>query len=511
MSSVKPVLVAVTLLALALSGGAAAANQSRESRLDLAQRVEQRAAATSFPALEAFGESALDHAGREGLNRLYHVMWITLNQGDFERAKVWNDRLAAAALARRDERYQTIARLNDLTIRYDSGDTAASVEMDRIARTTADWFVKAHAMRITALALMDQDRIGDGLRLLTEADAAIPESAPYADTARAGLWEVTGIGLMKLNDIEGATTAFRRFEVDFSNPAYPRPDFDALYNLTRLSVQVGDQDLADRLYAAHHRLSRRSGLESLMVYDANLCAMVAEGGGDPRAVLNCLSPYGADLGAAEFLARATAPVARPGLCPDRPAGARPPRPGRDPPPRSRRPVPRGGIFGSAPGRGRPALRRGPHTRGLRPAGGLSPGPGRADRAPVQRRHRSGHRRHAGATGGTSPPARHGQRQHPTSEGRHQLATLGRRHRHRLLPDRGRSAGLAMAVGRPSASGAPGGGGGQPLQERLPRQYEPRNPHAPERRRRHGRRPGPQRSGPARARDGGHRPLFQRHA
>ena len=60
--------------------------------------------------------------------------------------------------------------------------------------------------------------------------------------------------------------------------------------------------MAGRLYAAHHRLSRRSGLESLMAYDSNLCAMVAEGGGDSRGVLNCLSPYGADLGAAEFLA-----------------------------------------------------------------------------------------------------------------------------------------------------------------------------------------------------------------
>ena len=148
-----------------------AATQSRESRLELAQRVEQRAAATSFPALEAFGETALSQPGREGLNRLYHVMWITLNQGDFERAEFWNDRLAAAALERRDERYQAIARLNALTIRYDSGDTAASTEMERIARTTTDWFVRAHAMRITALALMDQDRIGEGLRLLTEADA----------------------------------------------------------------------------------------------------------------------------------------------------------------------------------------------------------------------------------------------------------------------------------------------------------------------------------------------------
>jgi signal transduction histidine kinase/ActR/RegA family two-component response regulator len=302
MPPVKLVLVAFLLLALAVPGDAWATVQSRESRVELAQRVEQRAAATSFPALEAFGEAALQQPGREGLNRLYHVMWITLNQGDFERAAFWNDRLAAAALAGRDERYQMIAHLNALTIRYDSGDTAAADEMGRIARSATDWFVKAHAMRITALALMDQDRIGDGLRLLTEADAAIPDGAPYADTARAGLWEVTGIGLMKLNDIEGATTAFRRFEIDFSNPAYPRPDFDALYNLTRLSVQVGDQDLAERLYAAHHRLARRAGMESLLVYDANLCAMVAEGGGDSRGVLNCLSPYGADLGAAEFLA-----------------------------------------------------------------------------------------------------------------------------------------------------------------------------------------------------------------
>jgi signal transduction histidine kinase/CheY-like chemotaxis protein len=302
MSPGKLVLVAALLLGFAFAGGAEAATQSRESRIELAQRVEQRAAATSFPALEAFGETALTHPGREGLNRLYHVMWITLNQGDFERAEVWNNRLAAAALARRDERYQMIARLNALAIRYDSGDNAAAVDIDQIARTTTDWFVKAHAMRLSALALMDRDRIGEALRLLTAADAVIPDDAPFADTARAGLWEVTGLALMDLNDIEGATTAFRRFEIDFSNPAYPRPDVDALYNLTRLSVQVGDQDLADQLYAAHHRLSLRAGLESLTVYDANLCALVAEGGGDSRGVLDCLSPYGTDLGAAEFLA-----------------------------------------------------------------------------------------------------------------------------------------------------------------------------------------------------------------
>lgn len=302
MPVIKFALLVVLLFGLGIPTGAEATTQSRESRIELARRVEERAAATSFPALEAFGEAAMSVPGPEGLNRLYHVMWISLNQGDFERAEFWNNRLAAAALERGDQRYQSIARLNALAIRYDSGDTAASVEIDQIARSATDWFVKAHAKRLSALAMMDRDHIGEALRLLSAADAQIPENAPYADSARAGLWEVTGLALMDLNDIEGATAAFRRFEIDLSDPAYPRPDFDALYNLTRLSVQVGDQDLAARLYAAHHRLSRRAGLESLMVYDANLCAMVAEGGGDSQGVLDCLSPYGADLGEAEFLA-----------------------------------------------------------------------------------------------------------------------------------------------------------------------------------------------------------------
>ena len=81
----------------------------------------------------------------------------------------------------------------------------------------------------------------EAVALLNDALSLIPDRAAFADTARAGLWEVTGVVLMKLNDIRGATDALGRFEVDYSNPAYPRPDFDAVYNLARLAVQVGDQ------------------------------------------------------------------------------------------------------------------------------------------------------------------------------------------------------------------------------------------------------------------------------
>ena len=270
--------------------------------------VERRAAATSFADLEAFGRAALVRNDREGLNRLYHVAWTVLNQGEFEQAAQWNRWLAAAAARQKDARYQDVARLNELTIRYDQGETGVAAEMSRMATSGRDWFVRAHAARLTALSLMDQGRTGEALELLTSAEADIPDRDPFAATAHAGIWEVAGMGLKDLNDVLGAADAFRKFEIDYSNPEYPRPDFDSLYNLTKMALQVGDTERAARYYAAHHRLARRAGLETLSVYDANLCAAVADARGDARGVLDCLEPYGENLGAAAFLALEALPV-----------------------------------------------------------------------------------------------------------------------------------------------------------------------------------------------------------
>ena len=305
--------IILLILAVVCSGvfaRAAAAETPGVARspLDLAQAVERRAGATDFKALEVFGWEAMRRNDREGLQRLYHVAWIFLNQGEFETAKTWNDRLMEGARRQGDRRYVQIARLNALTLRYDQGETAAADEMRARAAMEPDWFARIHAIRNWALVLMDRDQIGAGLKLLADADALIPGDAPYAKIARAGLWEMTGIGLMKLNDIDGATAAFGRFEIDLANPAYPRPDFDAIYNLSRLSTQLGDVEQAKRLYQTHHRLAVRANLPSLAVYDARLCAMVADAADAPRDVLECLEPFGEDLGEASFLAAQLLPA-----------------------------------------------------------------------------------------------------------------------------------------------------------------------------------------------------------
>ncbi|MEH6663411.1 MAG: ATP-binding protein [Brevundimonas sp.] len=298
---VRAAILAAIFLIVAGAAPAGAAAPPRTT-MELAEAVEARAGATSFDALYAFGREAMTRNDREGLNRLYHVVWISLNQGEFDQARLWNVRLDRAARRQGDARYVAIAALNALTIRYDEGDSAAAAEMGRIADTAEDWFVQAHAVRIHALALMDEDRIGEGLERLAEMDSRIPEDRPYAATAHAGLWEMVGIGLMKLNDVAGATAAFGRYEIDYNTPDYPRPDFDSLYNLARLSTQMGEPETAHALYLAHHRLARRTGVESLNVYDANLCAMTAEARRAWRDVLACLEPYGEDLGVAAFLA-----------------------------------------------------------------------------------------------------------------------------------------------------------------------------------------------------------------
>ena len=276
--------------------------------LSLARFVEQRAASTNFSALEAFGQAAMRRGDREGLNRLYHVTWTIMNQGEFDRAAVWNRRLGEAARRQNDARYVDIAHLNDLTARYDQGEAGVASEMHRLAREGRDWFVRAHAARLGALALVDEGRIGEALELLARAQADIPTKDAFAATARAGIWEVAGMALKDLNDVDGAADAFRKFEVEYSNPAYPRPDFDSLYNLTMMAVKVGDEAHAAAYYAAHHRLAARSDLPTLAIYDASLCATVANARAAPREVLACLAPYGETLGAAAFLAEDVLPL-----------------------------------------------------------------------------------------------------------------------------------------------------------------------------------------------------------
>ena len=304
---------ALTIAAVFAVLGAAPAFAQPDARgtddgMQLAAFVEARASSTTFAALEAFGHDAMRRTDREGLNRLYHVTWTILNQGEFERAAVWNARLEAAARRRRDARYIDIAHLNALTIRYDQGEGAVAAEMNRMAASGRDWFVRAHAARLTALWMIDNARVGEGLQLLSQAEADIPANDPFAATARAGIWEVAGMGLKALNDVKGAADAFRKFEIDYSTPAYPRPDFDSLYNLAMMAVKVGEMDRAARFYAAHNRLALRSDLPTLKNYDASLCATVADARQAPRAVLACLEPYGEDLGEAAFLARDALPL-----------------------------------------------------------------------------------------------------------------------------------------------------------------------------------------------------------
>jgi signal transduction histidine kinase/CheY-like chemotaxis protein len=274
----------------------------------LAQAVERRADHTSFQDLERFGNEALRLSGRERLDRLHHVAWVFLNQTEFERFARWNDRLRTQARADHDARYMAVADINALLSRHLQGDESGDKRLESIAAGEPDWFARVHALRVQAYLLSQRDQVGSALKLLTDADALVPASDPYAPAARAGIWEITGLILMRLSDLDGAVKAFARFESAFAGTGYPRPDFDTVYNMATMAVRLGDQRLAEDMYAVHHRLASRTDLSNLKVWDRQLCATVAESRNAPREVLACLDGLGADLKGAEFLAADLLPM-----------------------------------------------------------------------------------------------------------------------------------------------------------------------------------------------------------
>ena len=280
------------------------------SPLQLAQAIEQRADKTSFADLERFGEAAAKGSNAESLRRLQYVAMVFENQSEFDRFNYWNGLLQRKAQDMGDARFESMAQLNAMKARYDNGDATAEAEIARVASHEKDWYARVHAIAFQAAILIDEERAGDALRVLSLAEDMIPahEDPAAMATAEADIWDAIGIALMKLKDLGGSAKAFQHADFDLIDPSYPRPDFDDVYNMAHLSVDLGDAKLARSISAIHHRLTLRSDLPHLGSWDKNLCAMVAEAFGTPAEVNQCLQGLDARLTGAEFLAPRILPM-----------------------------------------------------------------------------------------------------------------------------------------------------------------------------------------------------------
>jgi signal transduction histidine kinase/AmiR/NasT family two-component response regulator len=294
--------LAAIVLGLCVAPAASAAGPADTTARQLADAIERRADATSFADLARFGEDAAHLSGREALRRLHHVAFIFLNQSEFDQFERFNGLLAAKAGASGDRRYLDIARVDELKSRYDRGDTSVAPQIAAIADHGADWFARVHAITIQALVLGSDQQAGAALKRLFEAEAMVPAGDVDAPTAESDIWETIGIQLIELNDLGGSAAAFQKADFDLADNAYPRPDFDDVYNMAYLAARLGDGDLARYIANVHHRLAARSDLPHLGVWDKYLCAKVADSFGAPADVSACFAGIDAKLTGAEFLA-----------------------------------------------------------------------------------------------------------------------------------------------------------------------------------------------------------------
>ncbi|HEV2363995.1 MAG TPA: ATP-binding protein [Caulobacteraceae bacterium] len=290
---------AAVLLSL-IGGGAQARALMSPSQLGAA--IEARAEKTSFSELEQFGDRAALGDDRESLNRLEHVAQVFLNQSEFDTFAKYNGALARNAARAHDERYLAVARINVLKSLYDRGDSSQEAAVAAMAADEPDWFARVYATATLATMLTEENRTGEALRLLSQAQAMVPEHDRYANAARAQIWEVVGLALMGLYDLDGSAAAFDTADFQDTDRAYPRPDFDGVYDMAHVAIELGEAPLARRLVAAHHRLALRSDLPHLRVWDMNLCGMAAEAFGNPAEVATCFKPLAPDLKGAQFLA-----------------------------------------------------------------------------------------------------------------------------------------------------------------------------------------------------------------
>ncbi|MEW5685145.1 MAG: ATP-binding protein [Pseudomonadota bacterium] len=305
-------LLRLVLAALVLISANAAAAQTPSaptvSPSDLAARIQARAERYSFKDLERFGDTAARMADRESLQRLHLVVGVFRSQAEFEVASRYNEMLLSHALQLGEKRFVRVAELNRIAIAYDRGDAGAIEMLAKARARQSDLYAKVFADSLWARVLLDGRDAGAALRLLSAAEQAIPQKDPDAASAMSSIWEMIGLALMSLNDLEGSAVAFNRSQFEFTNPAHPRPDFDALYNLGRMAIDLGDEKTADTLVTAHHRLTVKSDLPHLRAWDANLCGLFAEMYRGPREVLLCFQDLDAQLKGAEFLKRSILPM-----------------------------------------------------------------------------------------------------------------------------------------------------------------------------------------------------------
>lgn len=301
----RVVVVMAFAIAIGVSAPAAAVSATPAQ---LAERIEVRAAQSSFRDLTRFGDAAAAKPSAESLRRLQHVVGILRAQSEFDLAKTYNNKLAAAAERLRSRRYAAIAELNALGVRYDEGEPGATEALREARARQTDWYAQVTADTLWARVMIDERDAGASLRLLSAAEQKIPKGEAESAPAEAAVWEMIGLSLMSLNDLDASAAAFQRSQFDFADDGYPRPDFDALYNLGRMAIDLGQRATATKLVQAHHKLTAVSDLEHLAAWDANLCGLFAEAFEGPREVSACLAGLDEAMSGAEFLGRSLWPM-----------------------------------------------------------------------------------------------------------------------------------------------------------------------------------------------------------
>ena len=288
-------LAAVTVCALAGTPTSAREPTAYEMTPEgFVKRYQQAEAGASRRSLDAYAQKVLLQTGRSDQDRLVQLqfaIWEMMWPSDLSLFHKWNQILLKQAEAGRNQRFITVARINDALAKELTVGNGPGPDIERYSTQSDDWFIRSYTLVLLAEWRSRNGATGEAMRLLEQSRAQVPSGNPDGDFPLRINWEMYGLILARFNDLDGATQAYARSEFQYKPAALPSPDANKMKVFFATAVNIGDEALARASYSAWKSVTMKEPTRDVRDVNFYICSRIEDSFGTPKSVLDCLEGF----------------------------------------------------------------------------------------------------------------------------------------------------------------------------------------------------------------------------
>ena len=250
--------------------------------------------------VDRYGEAALNLTGDDRLYALWRVLYAYKNDQNGDKLQAWHDRISRVALQQNDSNLDLLARF--MSQAYENETNGFNVLSER------DWntYLTAPDAAIQNIAMLERER---QLQYQRQWAAAIDMGEElvlrlqHEGNAANGMLVVAqqtqAYNMLKVSDFNAYADHMLAVARLSRTDAFFVQKMDMVYDLAYFASQDNDTELAQKLQKLYAGNVAKYNVADLKPWSQELCATVAEGANDSRAVVDCLRESSVVTGKAE--------------------------------------------------------------------------------------------------------------------------------------------------------------------------------------------------------------------